>query len=164
MDESLKKPRSRELPNEVRIRLSHRTSELIESECEATPYETGGVLLGHLRETDSCLEYEVTHAAPPGYDSVSGFTSFTRGPGFAKQRLDYLALKFGIHYLGEWHKHTSQDTPRASEKDLRTMRRIARNPSYDIAFPLLVVANESGRKLTIYVCSSRTAKRVRTRS
>lgn len=69
--------------------------------------------------------------------------------------------KFGVQYLGEWHKHAVADTPRASSTDRRTMRAIARKPAYDITFPILLIANEDGRTITVYVSDSRRVTLVR---
>lgn len=160
----MKKPKSyKPLPDEVRVRLSKRALELIEVECVAAEEETGGMLVGHVRERKSFLEYEVTHATPPGHDSDAGPCRFTRGAGFAKRRLDYLAERFGVRYLGEWHKHAGQNTPRASLRDRATMRAIARKPAYDIEFPMLLIANEDGRRLAIYLSDRRKVALIRER-
>lgn len=129
--------------------------ELIKEECGATTHETGGMLLGYLRWGEHGPEYEVTHATPPGNDSLSGPTTFARGANFARRRLDYLANKFGVRYLGEWHKHAVSKAPQASPKDRSTMRAIARKPAYDIEFPILVIANADGSCLTIYASDRR---------
>lgn len=152
----MKKPtKSRWSTDKVRVRLSRRTLDLIAAECENTEGETGGMLVGHLREAEVPLEYEVTHATPPGHDSRLAPVRFTRGSAFAKSRLDYLANKFGVRYLGEWHKHPVAEAPRASKTDRETMRAIASKPAYDIRLPVLVVANEDGRKLAIYAADRR---------
>ena len=151
----------RQLTQEVMVRVSDRVSRLIAVECAATEGETGGMLLGHLRTSRDCLEYEATHATPPGPDSVCGPTNFTRDSEFADCRLRYLANKFGVRYLGEWHKHPVADAPTASPKDRRTMRAIARKPAYDIDFPILIIANEDGDTMTVYVSDNRRVDRVR---
>lgn len=152
----MKKPRRRSLsPEKVRVWLSRRALDLIVAECEAIEGETGGMLVGHIREAEGSVEYEVTHTTPPGHDSRLARHRFTRGSGFAKRRLDYLASKYGVRYLGEWHKHPGPDAPRASNTDGATMRTIARKPAYDIRLPVLVIANEDGRKLTIYASNRR---------
>ena len=152
----MKKPKSyKRHPDEIRVCLSQKALELIEVECVDTFGETGGMLVGHVRETKGFLEYEVTHATPPGHDSDAGPCRFTRGSGFAKRRLDYLTEKFGVRYLGEWHKHAVPNTPRASPRDRATMRAIARKPAYDIEFPMLLIANEDGRRLAIYASDRR---------
>ncbi|MDP9474202.1 MAG: Mov34/MPN/PAD-1 family protein [Actinomycetota bacterium] len=120
-----------------------------------TEGETGGMLVGYVQEAEGSVEYEITHATPPGRDSRLASRRFTRGADFAKHRLDYLASKFGVRYLGEWHKHPAPDTPRASNTDRATMRAIARKPTYDIQLPVLVIANEDGRKLTLYASDRR---------
>ncbi len=157
----MKKQRSKALPDEVRIGFSCRALELIEEECGATAHETGGMLLGQLRWTEYGLEYEVTHATPPGQGSVSGPTTFVRGADFAKRRLDYLANKFGVRYLGEWHKHAVSRAPQASPKDCSTIRAIACKPAYDIEFPVLVIANKDGKSLTIYASDCRKVAFIR---
>lgn len=119
------------------------------------------MLLGHLRATGNGLEYEATHATPPGPDSVCGPAYFTRDWEFADRRLRYLASKFGVRYLGEWHKHPVADAPTASPTDRRTMRAIARKPAYDIDRPILVIANEDGGTMTVYVSDKRNVDRVR---
>ncbi len=129
--------------------------DLIVAECAVTEGETGGMLVGHIREAEGSVEYEVMHATPPGHDSRLASHRFTRGSDFAKRRLDYLANKFGVRYLGEWHKHPAPDAPRASNTDRATMRAIARKPAYDIRLPVLAIANEDGRKLTIYASDRR---------
>lgn len=152
----LKKPRkSRRSPDKVRVRLSRRTLDLIAAECANTEGETGGMLVGRLQEAEGAVEYEVTHATPPGHDSRLALLQFTRGPDFAKSRLDYLANKFGVRYLGEWHKHPVADAPRASKTDRETMRAIAWKQAYDVQIPVLVIANEDGRKLAIYAADRR---------
>lgn len=158
----MKKPKEdRRLTQEVTVCLSDRVSSLIAAECAATKGETGGMLLGHLRATGDCLEYEATHATPPGPDSVCGPTHFTRDSDFADRRLRYLVDKFGVQYLGEWHKHPVAGAPRASSTDRRTMRAIARKPAYNIDFPILVIANEDGGTMTVYVSDNRKVNLVR---
>ena len=152
----MKKPKAdRQLTQEVTVRMSDRVSSLIRAECAATEGETGGMLLGQLRTTRDSLEYEATHATPPGPNSVCGPTHFTRDSDFADRRLRYLENKFGIRYLGEWHKHPVADAPTASSTDRKTMRAIARKPAYDIDHPILVIANEDGGTMTIYVSDNR---------
>lgn len=152
----MKKPKEdRRLPSEVTVCVSDRASSLIVAECAATKGETGGMLLGHLRATEDCLEYEATHATPPGPDSVCGTAHFTRGSDFAARRLRHLVTKLGVQYLGEWHKHPVADTPRARPTDRRTMRAIARKPEYKIDFPILVIANEDVDIMTVYVSDNR---------
>lgn len=146
---------------EVTVRVSDRVSRLIAAECAATEGETGGMLLGHLRASGDCMEYEATHATPPGPDSVCGPAHFMRDSDFADRRLRYLANKFGVQYLGEWHKHSVVDAPKASPTDRRTMRAIARKPAYNIDFPILVIANEDGGAMTIYVSDNRKVNLVR---
>lgn len=152
----MKKPRQRNLsPERVRVRLSRRALDLIAAECAITEGETGGMLVGYVQEAEGAVEYEVTHATPPGHDSTLRPLRFTRGSDFAKRRLDYLASKFGVRYLGEWHKHPISDMPRASSTDRATMRTIARKPSYNIRCPVLVVANQQGSRLAVYASDRR---------
>lgn len=152
----LKKPRkNRRSPDKVRVRLTRRTLDLIAAECANTEGETGGMLVGYLREAEGAVEYEVTHATPPGHDSRLAPLRFTRGSDFAKSRLDYLANKFGVQYLGEWHKHPVVESPQASKTDRETMCAIARKPVYDVQIPVLMIANIDGRKLAIYAADHR---------
>lgn len=151
----------RRLTQEVTVCVSDRVSRLIAAECAATEGETGGMLLGYLRATGNGLEYEATHATPPGPDSVCGPSHFTRDSEFAERRLRYLENKFGVRYLGEWHKHPVADAPKASPTDRRTMSAIARKPAYDIDFPILVIANKDGSTMTVYVSDKRNVDRVR---
>ena len=152
----MKKPRRRSLsPDKVRVGLSRRALDLIAAECAITKGETGGMLVGYVHEAETALEYEVTHATPPGHDSKLEPRRFTRGSVFSKRRLDYLASKFGVRYLGEWHKHPASDTPQASNTDRATMRTIARKSAYDIRLPILAITNEDGRKLAIYASDYR---------
>lgn len=155
MEISLRKPKSRMLSDEIRVGLSKRALNLIKEECKATVNETGGMLLGHLRWIEHEPEYEVTHATPPGADSVSGPNAFSRGANFAKVRLDYLSNKFGIQYLGEWHKHGVSGVPKASSRDCSTMRAIVCKSTCDIEFPILAIANEDGSCMAIYAADSR---------
>lgn len=153
----MKKPKEgRRRPAKIQVHLSRRVLDLIEAECLASEGETGGILVGHLRRTEGSLAYEVTHATPPGPDSSSGPRRFVRGSVFARRRLDYLADRFGVQYLGEWHKHPVRGTPRASNTDCDTIRAIARKPTYDIQVPILAIANRKGRRLTIYASDCRT--------
>lgn len=142
-------------PEKVNVHFSLRALDLIVAECAITEGETGGMLVGHIQAAGSSVEYEVTHATPPGHDSKLAPCRFTRGSDFAKDRLDYLASKFGVRYLGEWHKHPVPDIPRASNTDRATMRTIARKVAYDIQVPVLVIVNKDGRKLAIYAANRR---------
>jgi integrative and conjugative element protein (TIGR02256 family) len=77
---------------------------------EALPSETGGVLVGTVDMQRRVIA--AVDALHPPADSSGDATTFTRGTGGLRDRLDAVARRTGgmVRYIGEWHTH-----PRGSE-------------------------------------------------
>ena len=63
--------------------------------------ETGGLLLG--TALGNCRL--VTHATPPGPKAIHREGMFGKDLNFSQAILNHLAMKAGVDYIGEWHKH-----------------------------------------------------------
>lgn len=108
---------------------------MIDEAKRARQLETGGILIGKYSSDGSSAIVEIVSRAP--MDSEAGPSWFARG----RRGLDHLLRKCwteGSHYLGEWHTHPAQD-PHPSSQDLRTLQKIASDPSRGCARPILAV-------------------------
>lgn len=104
---------------------------------QKSPRESGGVLLGFVAESG---EPVVTHSIGPGPKAVHSAWNFI--PDYEYQLAEiarlYEACNRQLEYLGDWHTHPG-GVARLSEKDLSTLRRIARHKAARASRPLMVI-------------------------
>lgn len=97
--------------------------------------ETGGILIGEY--FDNGRSVRIREITPMPSDSQFGRTWFKRG----RKGLDALLKRRwreGQHYIGEWHSHPG-GSAQPSGSDISTMRRIASDPLYRCASPVLLI-------------------------
>lgn len=117
----------------------------IVAECDrAAPAETGGVLLGYLSE--GIGGRVATHVIGPGPDAVHEEDCFVPDHEYQLEEIARLYEASGRHleYLGDWHSHPSAEGY-LSDKDLRTLERIAKSRTARVDCPvMLVMAGRNG--------------------
>ena len=98
--------------------------------------ETGGILVG--RNLGDALE--ITFASGPGPKAVRRKHFFLRDKAFLQGVLDREVARSdgAVEYVGEWHVHPALDAP-PRFVDRRSLRRIARRPTYPTDSPVLVI-------------------------
>lgn len=139
------------IPANLKIKICQSALELIENEAARAKYvETGGVVAG----TGNISEGEVilTHSSLPGPRAKATSYSFQHDREFCQQFLDELAIQTNgeTDYLGEWHKHFER-IPHPSSKDIYTLAAIARNSSYHVSYPLLLIIGSSNLRESLKV-------------
>lgn len=105
--------------------------------------ETGGVLIGnkitgnHFQIIDISVSETNTH---------STFASFIRETKESKLLLQKHFNSATGYYLGEWHSHPNFSL-HPSHQDVRTMKKILKDPSYGVSFAFLLIAQLLNGKL-----------------
>jgi len=101
------------------------------------PLETGGVLIGYWR---SEFEVMVADVIGPGPQAVHSRTSFAPDYDFQESQVaDVYRRSLGrLTYLGDWHSHPG-GVAALSERDRRTLARIAASREARVAYPLMVI-------------------------
>jgi len=108
------------------LRLCRRTS----------PFETGGILLGHYSVShDRAIVTDIAKAPP---DSRSGRDWFIRGVRGLQRKIDRLWRRNQGYYLGEWHFHPF-GLPLPSSTDIGQMLEIAESEQYHCPEPVLLI-------------------------
>ena len=102
------------------------------------PYETGGVLLGYWSEEED--EPVVTSLIGPGANAVHERYSFVPDHDYHVREIarQYKSSQRRITYLGDWHTHPG-GSGNLSELDLRTLRRVAKEPKARASRPIMIV-------------------------
>lgn len=118
--------------------LARRAHEEIVRDCLAhARAETGGVLVGRSVGDDLVVPF-VVGAGPR---SIRTYAGFAPDPAYQQQHVDYLFHRFGVNYVGDWHRHPGRfDTP--SDHDCATAARITTDPAWNTplaAFPIAVI-------------------------
>lgn len=112
--------------------------------CQASPgTETGGVLPGRILDGAFVVPFSIA-AGPAAKQSSVRFS-----PDFEWQQifLDFLFDRFGVDYLGDWHRHPGR-FDRPSAHDLRTARHIVTDPKWNVrqaVFPIAVIEDTKVR-------------------
>lgn len=117
---------------------------------ESPHLETGGVMAG--TQASWPRNSIVTHVSDCGPNAIREYSSFSRDTEYCQRFLDGLALETQgeIDYLGEWHKHMSEDaTP--SALDIKTLKSIAVGDNYHQSEPLLLIIGEDCHRSSIRV-------------
>jgi len=114
--------------------------------------ETGGILIGS-RSADGAVL--VTHATPPGPAAVHNAVYFKRDVAYQQAALNSLHRRYGVQYLGEWHKHP-RNLPVPSGGDFQGVRDLLADPDYgvnDLLFPIIICEPDLGFQIhPFYVC------------
>ena len=108
---------------------------------KSNPLETGGTIVGVLK--DNSLRAEVTDILKANKKSVSFHSFFERPSDKEDTQLVDLLKKFPEKvYLGEWHSHPG-GLPEASQTDLQTLVKLARNTQVANNTPVLLIIGNS---------------------
>lgn len=121
----------------VSLVLPHAVVEVMRAESErGLPFETGGVLVGHV---DSAGRTLITGVVGPGPHAIRSPTKFTRDGEHSQAEVDRLHRESGGRddYVGEWHSHPASVGP--SGVDVCSMAWIGRNARYRRDQPLLII-------------------------
>ena len=101
--------------------------------------ETGGILVGRIREGRDVL---IEAASGPGPTAHRSATGFDRDVAHCQCFMDDQAAA-GLLYIGEWHSHPTEDN-RPSQTDLTSLRQVAQQPNYLTTQPLMIIMSRSG--------------------
>lgn len=99
--------------------------------------ETGGILIGQLREDGS---YEVLRATEPGPKAKRTEYSFEKDEVYCQNELEKAMKVLGEKglYLGEWHYHPKgSNSP--SGTDIKSLTEIAKQDNYRIEKPVMII-------------------------
>jgi len=94
--------------------------------------ETGGILLGHLRDGGTA---EVRSAGGPGPSAVRRPTFFLRDLEHARRLAEEAFTRDGSIWIGEWHTHPDT-APVPSDRDQDTYARLLADP--ELRFEVVV--------------------------
>lgn len=97
--------------------------------------ETGGILIGRYDAEGWVAEVVEATSKPRG--SRAGWWWFRRGSVGLRELLE-ARWADGFHYLGEWHFHPGA-SPAPSGTDVRSMREISTDFTYQCPEPILVI-------------------------
>ncbi len=120
--------------------------DVIRREAVSSDVETGGILIG-ARSNDGAML--VTHATPPGPQAVHHAYYFRRDVAYQQSLLNQLHGQYGVHYLGEWHKHP-RNLPVPSGGDVTGVYDLLHDPDYGvegILFPIIICESDLGFQL-----------------
>lgn len=115
--------------------------------------ETGGILIGS-RSPDGAIL--VTHATPPGPNAVHNAVYFKRDVAYQQAALNSLHRRYGVQYLGEWHKHP-RNLPVPSGGDFQGVCDLLHDPDYgvnDLLFPIIICEPDLGFQIHPFYISS----------
>lgn len=108
------------------------------------PLETGGALMGYLNDKS----YVVTSYIGPGPNAIHSRTHFQPDYAYQEQRIADIYQHSGRRdiYLGDWHSHPNDVTPRMSSDDRRVLANIAGHRDARIDRPMMIIiAGEPSR-------------------
>jgi integrative and conjugative element protein (TIGR02256 family) len=117
------------------------TSFLRATAAQSSGAETGGILIGHNRESE-ILIVRATDAGPNSKRSQCGFL---RDTSYCQRILNEEFAKSGADYVGEWHTHVI-DLPRPSRGDLETLVNIVLDPDYNFRSFAMILAIVRGNE------------------
>ncbi len=130
--------------------------DVIRREALMLDVETGGILVG-ARSEDGDGSMLVTHATPPGPRAEHGEAFFQRDVEYQQKTLNELHRRYGVQYLGEWHKHPrSLCTP--SGGDLAGVKELLADSDYGVSailFPIVICERDLGFQLHPFYASDR---------
>jgi integrative and conjugative element protein (TIGR02256 family) len=111
--------------------------------------ETGGILLGHVRE-DSAI---VSRAGGPGPNALRERDFFLRDQEHAQKLADAAFAVDGSMWIGEWHSHVGAP-PVPSPRDLNTYAELLADDelAFDVVISLIIGASAAGSVLTAWGC------------
>jgi integrative and conjugative element protein (TIGR02256 family) len=136
--------------NKKRVFICKEAYEFMKKEVKNTNnLETGGVLIGHINKNG---EFVIRKATLPGTNAIKTESYFLKDEEFTQKELENAFQNFGSKglYLGEWHYHP-QGTNLPSGTDIKSLTEIAKQDTYRIDSPLLIILSPSFEcALTIY--------------
>ncbi len=121
-----------------KVRIEKEAYEFIKSEAaKSEGRETGGVLIGYMR---NAREYIVEEATGPGPKALRTSARFEKDVDYCQNQLIAAFEKHGEKglYLGEWHYHPS-GTNQPSGLDVKSMTEIAAQDDYRVDKPILII-------------------------
>jgi integrative and conjugative element protein (TIGR02256 family) len=101
--------------------------------------ETGGILVGRLREGRKVV---IEAASEPGPQARCSATGFDRDVAYCQRFVDEQAAS-GRLYLGEWHSHPTENN-QPSQTDLDSLSKVAQQPDYLTTQPIMIIMSRSG--------------------
>lgn len=119
--------------------------------------ETGGILIGS-RSNDGAIL--VTHATPPGPEALHNEVFFKRDVVFQQAALNKIYRRYGVQYLGEWHKHP-RNLPVPSGGDFQGVRELLDDPDYgvnDLLFPIIICESDLGFQINPFYVSKKNIR------
>ncbi len=139
-----------------KLLLSECAHRQIVSDClDHATTEIGGVLPGRYDRGAFVVPFSIP-AGPAAHCTPSRFTP---DEGWQQVLLNFLHARFGVDYLGDWHRHPgSFDEP--SDHDLRTAREIVTSAAWNkpvAIFPIAVI-EEGTVRMRAYLMSRKTLK------
>ena len=136
------------------VSILRQAMDVIRREALKSDIETGGILIGARSEDGAVL---VTHATPPGPAAVHNAVFFQRDVAFQQSILNDLHRRYGVQYLGEWHKHP-RNLPVPSGGDLSGVKDLLADPDYGVdtlLFPIVICERDLGFQIHPFCASSR---------
>jgi len=124
--------------HEKKVSIIREAYELIKDEVgKAGKLETGGVLIGYITGNG---EFVINKATEPGPKATKQENYFLKDEEFTQKELEKAFRKLGSKglYLGEWHYHP-RGTNSPSGIDIKSLTEIAKQDTYRIALPLLII-------------------------
>jgi len=101
--------------------------------------ETGGILVGRVREGHELVVEVVSEPGPQARRSAIGFD---RDVAYCQRFVDEQATA-GRLYLGEWHSHPTENN-QPSQTDLDSLSLVAQQPGYLTTQPIMIIMSRSG--------------------
>lgn len=105
--------------------------------------ETGGVLIGNKIAGN---HFQIIDISISETNKHSTFASFIREPRESTLLLQKHFTNATGFYLGEWHSHPNFSL-HPSHQDVRTMKKILKDPSYGVSFAFLLIVHLINGKL-----------------
>lgn len=115
---------------------------------EKAPFETGGILLGHI---DTEGSWVVSWIVGPGINAVHRRLSFEPDYKYHSKIADdaWNESQGTLYYLGDWHTHPGGPAL-ASELDVRCLAGIANSPTANVPRPLMVIVGSNPQAIAAF--------------
>jgi integrative and conjugative element protein (TIGR02256 family) len=102
----------------------------------ANNYETGGVLLGYISDSNAVI----THASSPGPNAIQKRQSIEIDTEYCQNFINQVfeSSDGRYSYLGDWHSHT-KNSLLYSQIDQRELYRLSKHKKSRVPFPLMMI-------------------------
>ena len=128
------------------------TNEIIASAKNASPYESGGTLIGYYGH--KCRYAIITQVITPRVEKtfLNRFRCFISGEFLIRKLKEIWSISKGNeYYIGEWHSHPN-NSPLSSKLDDDTMYKIMNNDSEDCKNPIMLIIGNSFDNIVKDIC------------